>query len=70
MLDETAPIKHHQKPWTVKKGAIDRVKKNKTLNEVKPVEDKNENFRSFLETFKFIAAHLHARNGTITTLVL
>ena len=45
MLDEIEPKSMHKD----EEGGIDRVKRRKTLSEVKPVENMSKNFPRFLE---------------------
>ena len=42
-------MKQNQKPCTEAKKVIDRGKRNKTISEVKPVENTSKNLQSFLE---------------------
>ena len=42
-------MKQNQKPCTKTKKSNDRIKRSKTLSEVKPVENISENLLSFLE---------------------
>ena len=60
-------MKKHQKPCIKTKDVIDRRKRIKTLNNVKPVENVNKNPYSFLETvFSVNCKFMHMVKRTLS----